>query len=101
MRELKHETIIVSKETYFFLRNHTRKIGGYSELSDESLERLWNRMESARNIGANSQTHPIDKNEVRIDRDSFGLPLNTMKTLINDNGFTYREDGYIVESIYI
>lgn len=98
MNEFRHETIIINKETWKFLWNYERKIGGCSELTDESLEIVWGYYVN-RNHGANSKTYLIAEDEVRIHKDTFGIPLNTIKALIIDNGFSYREDEFIVKGL--
>lgn len=100
MKQFKHETIIINKETWKFLHNYHRTSQGFSELKDESLERIWGKHQW-RNKGANSKTHPITEDEIRIDKDSFSIPWKTIKSLIVDNGFDYREDGFIAEGIHI
>ena len=100
MKKFSNDTIIVNKETWKFLKNYNRTSQGFSEMSDESLERFWNRLQW-RNGGANSKTHPIAEDEIRIDRDTFSIRWDTIREFITDNGFAYREDGYIVVGINI
>lgn len=99
MREFKNETIIVNKETWIFLRNYERTTQGFAELTERQIERIWSMV--YRNGGADPKTHPIAEDEVRIDKDTFGIRWSTIRSLITDNGFTYREDGFVVEGIYI
>ena len=98
--QFKNETIIINKETWIFLRNYERTIDGYPELTERQIERVWNGM-SIKNRGANPKTHPIADNEIRVDRDSFELKWDAIRSLITDNGFTYREDGFVAEGVYI
>ena len=100
MTEFKHETIIIEKEGWQFLRQQNRINAGCTLLSQEQLENAWNKMKY-RNNGANPNTHPISENEVRISPDSFGMRWNNVKLLLKDNGFDYREDGFVIEGFYL
>ena len=53
-----------------------------------------------RNQSASNQTYPINENEVRLTRDSFSLRWDNIKDMLNDEGFGYREDGFVQEAIY-
>ena len=99
MKTFKDETIIISKEAWLFLQKYNRTSRGYPEHSAKWLERLWN--DGFRNAGANPKTHPINDNEIRIYRDCFGISWDKIKTVLIDNGFSYRDDGYIIEGISI
>ena len=99
MKEVKLETIIINKEAWKFLRNKNRTTQGFIALTDEQLEKAWNKMRF-RNQGASNQTYPINENEVRLTRDSFSLRWDNIKDMLNDEGFGYREDGFVQEAIY-
>lgn len=100
MRKFKNETIVITKDAYFFLRNEFRVKEGYKPLNNEQLERIWSRFRS-RNIGENNKTHPIAENEIRIDKDTFGFKLELAKEMLMTNGFIFRQDDFIQEGIYI
>lgn len=99
MKEVKLETIIINKEAWKFLRNKNRTTQGFIALTDEQLEKAWNKMRF-RNQSASNQTYPINENEVRLTRDSFSLRWDNIKDMLNDEGFGYREDGFVQEAIY-
>ncbi len=101
MKTFKHETIIINKETWKFMRNLERRRGGFKLLNEEQLEKLWLKLKDFRNQGANPKTHPIDKNEIRVDKDSFNMKWDYVKQIIIDNGFEYRQDGFVVEGMYM
>lgn len=98
--KFKHETIIITKEAWCFLRNENRKKAGCVSLNEEQLEKCWARIRY-RNHGANSEKYPIADNEIRIDCDSFNFRLEQVKEMLTANGYTFRQDGFIVEGIYI
>ena len=88
MKEFKHETMVITKEAWKFLRNADRVKGGYSELKDEQLEKVW------------SKTHPIAENEIRVENDSWNtFRIEEAKQKLTENGFAYRQDGFVAEGI--
>lgn len=101
MREVKHETIIIEKEGWEFLKNQTLVMRGFKPRTQEQLDKEWNRIDrnGFRNDGANLKTHPIEENEIRVDPDEFSIGWDKIKQLIKDNGIKYRQDGYEVEGI--
>lgn len=99
MRDVKLETIIINKEAWKFLRNKNRTMQGFTALNDEQLEKSWSKIRM-KNLGANPKTHPIEDNEIRISRDCVSIRFETIKSMLNDKGFGYREDGFIQEAIY-
>ena len=101
MKTFNHETIIIGKTAWKFMRNMERKKNGFKLLTNEQLDKLWLKIQDFRNIGANPATHPIKKNEIRIDKDSFNMKWNDVKQVLIDNGFKYREDGFVVEGMYM
>ena len=98
MKEVRLETIIISKEAWKFLRQEDRKKANCRLLTDEGLEKIWKRI--WRNFGASNETHPIGENEVRIERDTFNQRWDRVKEILKENGFEYRTDGFVVEAIY-
>ena len=72
---------------------------GRKPCSNEFLEYQWRTC--FRNGGANPKTHPIAEDEIRVCKDSFNLSLEEIKVKLEDYGFTYREDGYCEEGLYI
>lgn len=98
MRQYTLETIIIKKDAWAYLRNLDRTTRGYSELSEEQLERSWNRI-PYRNNGANPDTHPIADDEIRIDKGHFGFPLERVKEIIREQQFEWRRDGYTINGI--
>lgn len=99
MREFKHETIIIEKEGWEFLKNQSRTLKGFEPLSQEQLDKIWKREYEFRNGGG--EKYPISENEIRIEPDSFALRWDKVKQLLKDNGFKQRQDGYVVEGIYL
>ena len=95
----KSRTLIIEKEGYFYLRNKMRQKMGYSILSYETLNRLWGKFRF-RNGGANSKTHPISDNEIRIDNSTFLLSIEGVKEALEKEGLKYREDGYEEQYIF-
>ena len=100
IREFKNETIIITKEAFFFLKNEDRRKAGCSIFNDEQLEKWWARMRY-RNGGASNEKHPISDNEVRISKDSFNFRFEQVKEMLKANGFTFRQDGFIEEGFYM
>ena len=99
MRKFAHETIIITKEAWKFMWNFERAADGYKPCTDAQLENIWNRC--FRNKGANPATHPIADNEIRVDRDSFNMRFDGVKSTLDANGFGWRVDGFIAEGVYI
>ena len=97
MKEFKYETIIISKEAWKFLNNFNRESKGFKALPDERLNAIWLRMRAHRvhNGGANPATHPVDENEIRIDRNSFDIKWDKVKQILASKNFEYRQDGYV------
>jgi hypothetical protein len=100
MKEYRHETIIIDRKGWEFLRNTNRTLQGFKALSQEQLDKVWN-SNRYRNNGANPKTHPIAENEIRICPDSFSIKWDKVKKLLNDNGFKQRQDGYEIDGIYL
>ena len=98
MKEVRLETIIISNEAWKFLRQEDRKKANCRLLTDEELEKIWKRI--WRNFGASNETHPIGEDEVRIGRDTFNQRWDRVKEILKENGFEYRTDGFVVETIY-
>ena len=99
MKEFKHETMVITKEAWKFLRNADRVKGGYSELKDEQLEKVWSKI-YFKNGGAYSKTHPIAENEIRVENDSWNtFRIEEAKQKLTENGFAYRQDGFVAEGI--
>lgn len=99
MKEFKHETLIISKKAWKFLQDYERESKGYKKISPEWLEKCWQR--ALRNEGANPQTHPISSDEIRIYKDCFSYDWNEVKNLLNEKGYGYRQDGFVIEGFYI
>lgn len=95
--ERHYSTIIISFEAWKFLRNEDRQKANVPLLSDELLQKSWNRMKY-RNQGA-GKDYPISDNEIRIYKDSTLFDMETVKRKLIENGFTYREDGFILDCI--
>ena len=100
MKQFKHETIIISKEAWEFMKNFEREVHGYRIFNREWLDKLWSRM-YCRNGGANPATHPIKEDEVRVDRDSFNIRFENVKSELTAHGFNYRSDGFVAEGFYL
>ena len=100
IREFKNETIVITKEAFFFLKNENRKKSNCTLFNQEQLEQWWSRMKY-RNGGASKEKHPIGENEVRISKDSFNFRLEQVKEMLMANGFTFRQDGFIEEGCYM
>ena len=100
MKNFTSETIIVSKEAWKYLWNVERQRDGRAPISDDRLNAIWDRI-SFHNGGANPATHPIGKNEHRVDRDTFAISIPSVKSILDEKGFEYRQDGFVVEGIYM
>ena len=100
MRTWTSETIIVNQTAWKFLKNWDRTRRDYTALSDEALDKSWNRDEF-KNGGASRKTHPIADNEIRIDGGSFAARLEVVKAILIENGFEFRQDGFVEEGIYL
>ncbi len=101
MANYTHETIIITKEAWKFLRNLDRKIGNFRPVTDEMHERTWSNLIS-RNYCANPASHPISDNEVRIHPNSFErIAWDEMKNTLIEGGFGYRDDGFVAKGMYI
>ena len=101
MKEFKHETMVITKEAWKFLRNADRAKGGYSALTDEQLEKVWGKI-AFRNGGAWSKTHPIAENEIRVENDTWNtFRIEEAKQKLTENGFDYRQDGFVAEGIIL
>lgn len=91
MKEFIHDTILIDKESYFYLRNNFRVAKGFKPLSIEALERIWKRL-----------TYGNDDTEhYRIDIDTFGYRLETIKILLIDNGYDFIDDGIKNHGFYL
>ena len=100
MKKYANETIIISKEAWKFMSNFSRENGGFRPLPEERLEWIWKRI-YIRNGGANPETHPIGEDEIRINRDTFNMSWEDVRQILNDSGFEYRQDGFIITGIYV
>lgn len=93
MASYTHETIIITKEAWKFLRILNRKIGNFRPVTDEMHERTW--LNLNRNYCANPASHPIEDNEVRIYPGYFDkIAWGEVKSMLIDGGFGYRDDGF-------
>lgn len=99
-REMKLETLIITKEGWKHLYQFNRKRKGCQPIPEDKLENSWKRW-SCRNGGASSKTHPIADNEIRITVDTFGIRCDKAKEILKEAGLTYRTDGFIEECIYL
>ena len=100
IKEFKHETIIITKEAFFYLKAENRKKAQCSPLSEEQLEKAWERIRY-KNRGASMEKHPITDNELRISPDCFNFRFDQIKEMLTANGFTFRQDGFIEEGCYM
>ena len=100
MKKFEHETIIINKEAWKFMWNFERKLGGFKPCTDAYLNKIWSKM-CFRNRGANPATHPIADDEIRLDRDSFRMNIKNLKHTLADNGYEFRQDGFIAEGFYL
>ena len=99
IREFKNETIIITKEGFFFLTQKNREKARCTPLTAEQLEARWKRIRY-RNGGAGSE-HPIAENEIRISKDSFNFRFEQIKEMLKADGFDFRQDGFIQEGCYM
>lgn len=97
---MKHETIIITEQAYKFLSNEVYKRRSGKSFSEEQLNKIVS-MKKFRNGGADDKTYPIKANEIRIDKDCFSIKIDEIKELLNKEGFGYRQDGFIVDCIYV
>lgn len=86
-------TLIITHEAWKHLRNIERQRDGRCPLTSERLDNILNQIRF-KNGGANSKTHPIAPNEIRVSRDSFSIDIPALKSILDANGFAYREDGF-------
>lgn len=100
MKTFKHETIIVKKDGWKFLRNLDRVSRGFTALSNDSLDKIWDRT-TVKNGGANPKEYPINDDEIRIDPDMFGIPWDDVKKSCYLNDLEWRRDGFLLEGINI
>lgn len=91
VRTFKHDSLLVNKESYCYIKQYNRKRRGYGPLSEESLDRLWKRI------------HCKEQNETlaRIDKDTFSISMEQVKELLTSAGLTYIDDGKKVEGFYL
>lgn len=97
MEIFKNETIIVNKQGYFFLKNYNRQRKGFSLLDNEKLENSFKKIQY-RNLGA-GQNYPLEQNEIRIEKYTFSMSIEEAKKLLEENGHTYRQDGFSATGI--
>jgi hypothetical protein len=98
MKEYKVETIVVERDGWEFLKNKSRTDKGFSPLTKEQLDRSWER-DDFKNGGG--KKYPIADNEIRISYSSFNIRWDTIKDLLTENGFKWRQDGFCFEEISI
>ena len=89
---MKLETIYIPKEAYFKLRNRQRVERGCKIMSEESLERMWQRIHPSRKDG----------DYIRVDDDSLGggdgtrygkwvrWDIPTLKRMVEELGYTWK-----------
>ena len=98
-------TLIITKEGWkavrIFSGKRTCKAYGkpYKQPTDEQFERQWSRMQF-RN-GASNKDYPRADNEYRYRPSGGGYSVETIKKLLDEQGLTYREDGFIGEFINV
>ena len=99
-REYRNETLIITGDAWKFLRRYSAVSRGFKNPTDEQLDKWWDKYDF-RNGGASRKTNPISDNEVRISRDSFAIKWDSIKKLLEENGFSYRDDGFCEEGCYL
>lgn len=100
MASYTHETIVITKEAWKFLRNFNRKIGGFRPVTDEMHERTWSKLN--RNYCANPVSHPIGDDEIRIYPGCFEkIAWDEVKDMLIEGGLGYRDDGFRAKGMYI
>lgn len=92
-REYRNRTLIITKEGFFFIKNEIKKSISGKPHSTGFLEREWRR--AAGHNPANREKYPIGANETRIVDGDFRLNQDEIKELLDANGFSYRDDGYV------
>lgn len=92
----KLETIVIEKEGWEFLTNYSRTSRGFAPLAQAQLDRVWSRDNFKNGAG---KKYPIADNEIRIDPDTFAIKWEKVKTLLAENGYKQRQDGYMVDTI--
>lgn len=100
MKEFESETIVVKKDAWMFLWNYERILKGYKEVTEEQLNRIWNKIPFL-NGDASKDKFPILENEIRIDKNNFGFEMEKIKDVLTQNGFDFREDGYKARYSYL
>lgn len=87
-RKFSHDSFLINKDGYFFLRNFSRKERGFEPLTIDKLEKIWDRLSK-------------ESEQYRVTVDSFSKSVIELKDLLDDAGFTYIEDGKKVEGFYL
>lgn len=103
---MKVQTLVITKEGWkevyraCSVRNSKEFGLPIVTLTDDVLERVWGKIKF-RNGGASSEVHPIKEDEFRYDRTSYGFTIGEVKTLLDEKGLTYRDDGFEQEYISV
>lgn len=102
MKQYRCDTVIITKEGWKYLLQRAFAQGSRGKnLPEESMERAWNRKQNNRNGGASPIKNPIAENEIRVNIYDFGLSVERVKELLDEQGMTWREDGFITEDISV
>lgn len=98
MRERTSEAILISKESWIYLRQESRKKRGCSELTSDQLEKQWGRIEKV-----NSMKLCDDLSFGGGDGNYYGKwtswSVDTLKTMLDEKGLYwehYGEQTYII-----
>lgn len=89
--EFTTDTIIVTKEGWELLTNKRCVQRGFNSKTEETLERLYNRISIKNGAG---DEYPTAVNEIRIDKLSIGFTIKEIKKILEENNLPYRQDGY-------
>lgn len=100
MKKFEHETIIITKNAWKFMRNFERELHGFNPISNEQLDKIWGKI-TLRNGGANPKDFPIAENEIRVDKDTFNCKWENVKVTLSESGFDYRKDGFTETGTYL
>ena len=107
VKEFKVKTLVLKKEAWFALRNYERMKNKYHVIPHEAMERMFNRS-TMRNLGANSKTHPIADDEIRIIPSEYEMPVDEVMFFLEvlnglakeaGKGPVFRDDGFEQEGI--
>lgn len=103
---MKAETLVITKEGWKVLieytsRKNCERLGiEYKPFSDRLLDKQFSKLRF-RNSGASNKEFPIADNEFRYCSSGWNCDIDTLKTLLMEQGLPYRSDGFVMEYVSI